>query len=166
LSHLNLRYCKRLTDRGINSIALNLQKLYSLDLSFCTRVTVDALFNLLEVRGKTLAELRIQSCRKLDIARDPNGLGGDGSAGRLLLNALRSPGNECCLSVLDLRNCGGQGDLNKGYLDNDPFVQGMVILQFEQKTPGFFARPARWNSEVEHQLVEQFVSSFELSKVE
>jgi hypothetical protein len=162
LSHLNLRYCKRLTDRGINSIALNLQTLYSLDLSFCTRVTVDALFNLLEVRGKTLAELRIQSCRKLDIARDPNGLDGDGSAGRLILNALRSPSNESCLSVLDLRSCGGQPDPNKCYADNDPFVQGMASLQFEQKAPGYFARPARWNSEVERQLVEQFVSSYKV----
>jgi hypothetical protein len=126
-------------------------------------VTVAALFNLLEVRGKTLAEIVIQSCRKLDIAPDPNGLGTDGSAGRLILNALRSPDNENCLSVLDLRNCGGQPDPNKGYLDNDPFVQGMASLQFEQRTPGYFARPARWNSEVERQLVEQFVLSFELS---
>jgi hypothetical protein len=162
LSHLNLRYCKRLTDNGVYSIALKLPNLYSLELSFCTRVTVAALFNLLEVRGKTLAELRIQSCRKLDIAQDPNGLGGDGSAGRLLLNAIRSPCNESCLSVLDLRNCGGQPDPNKGYLDNDPFVQGMASLHFEQKTPGYFARPARWSSDGEHQLVEQFVSSFEL----
>jgi hypothetical protein len=141
-----------------------MKDLYSLELSFCTRVTAVALCNLLEIRGKTIAELRIQSCRKLDIARDPRGLGGDGSAGRMILYALRFPGSESCLSVLDLRHCGGQPDPNQGYSNNDPFVQGMNGLQFEQKAPGYFARPARWNSEVERHLVEQFVSSFELAK--
>jgi len=143
-----------------------MQDLYSLDLSFCTKITATALFNLLEIRGDSLAELRIQSCRKLDIARDPNTPpvrpGGDqneaGSAGRQILSGLRAHGGESCLSVLDVRHCGGQPGPQDAFPESDPFVQGMVALGFEQKVPGYFARPARWNSEVERRLVEQLIS--------
>lgn len=153
LSHLNLRYCKRLTDTGVNAIAQQMRDLYALDLSFCTKVTVASLFNLLEIRGRTLAELRIQNCRKLDIALNPNGPG-DGGDGRMILSALRSLGQECCVSILDLRQCGGQPGQN-----GDPFVEGMILLNFEQKLPGYFERKARWNTEVERNLVEQCLAS-------
>jgi hypothetical protein len=142
-----------------------MQDLYSLDLSFCTRVTISSIFTLLEIRGNTLAELRLNSCRKLEIARDPHsppvqrGQYNGGQAGRQILNALRSHGCSCCLSVLDVRHCGGQSVLNnKGYPPNDPFVQGMANLEFEQKLPGFFARPARWNPEVKRRLIGQILA--------
>lgn len=136
-----------------------MRDLYSLDLSFCTRVTASALFNLLEVRGNTLAELRLQSCRKLDITQDTIGLGGDGNAGRMILNALLSHGREGCVSVMDLRHCGGHPSASEGYPASEPFVRGMIGLGFEQKVPGYFERPARWNPKVERHLVDQFVAS-------
>lgn len=72
-------------------------------------ISATDLFTLLEIRENSLAELQIQSCRKLDIARDTNAPpvrhGGDqieyGNAGRQILNALRGHGTESCLSVLD-----------------------------------------------------------------
>jgi hypothetical protein len=140
--------------------------LYSLDLSFCTRVTAASIFNLLEIRHDCLSELRLKSCTQLEMARDPYGpqqpqQGGGanttpttgGSAGRLILNAVRSHPDHC-LCVLDVRECGGQPNVANAYPENDPFVTGMKNLQFEQQVPGFFSRPARWST-VQRQLVEQ-----------
>jgi len=142
--------------------------LYALDLSFCTKVSISALFNLLEIRGQCLAELRLQGCHHLEIALDPNAPerqdrrqrphAQGGYAGRQLLGVLRSHRNQCALSVLDVRQCTGQPSLDEGYPDTDPFVQGMAGLQFEQKVPGFFCRAARCDAELEQRLVDQFSS--------
>jgi hypothetical protein len=146
--------------------------LYTLDLSFCTRVTAASIFHLLEIRHDCLSELRLKSCSKLEIARDPQGppattRGGGannhnnhiagGSAGRLIVNGIRRYHGACdhCLCVLDVRECGGQPSVTEPYLDNDPFVTGMKNLQFEQRVPGFFSRPARWST-VQSHLVDQF----------
>jgi hypothetical protein len=159
LNHLHLRYCKRITDSGINAITNNMNNLYSLDLSFCTRVTAASIFNLLEIRHYCLSELRLKTCTKLEIAYDPDGppllrgAGTGGGAGRLILNALRSNADHS-LCVLDVRECGGQPNISNPYPESDPFVTGMKVLQFEQRVPGFFCRPARWSS-VHRQLVDQ-----------
>lgn len=152
----------------MHAITQRVSHLYSLDLSFCTKLTVSALVSLLEIRGHSLAELRLLGCRNLDIARDPNGPPAPrgqnvgGYAGRLMLAALRSHDGRCCLSVLDVRDCAGQPSMTTDYPINDPFVVGMAALQFEQTVPGFFARPARWNRDVERHLVKQiFVSTSE-----
>lgn len=68
LAHLHLRYCKRVTDTGINAITESMQNIYSLDLSFCTRISISSIFNLLEIRSDTLSELRLQNCHQLSIA--------------------------------------------------------------------------------------------------
>jgi hypothetical protein len=161
LLHLHLRYCKRLTDHGVNAIAGGLKMLYSLDLSFCTKLTVSSICTLLDLRRETLSELRLQECRQLLIARDPEDDVDDNSRrgqqqvlrprpdrdGQSILRSLRSPTSS--LSMLDLRCCGGQRNINVGYLESENFVRGMIRLNFQQKTPGFFARPAQWNASIQ-----------------
>ena len=170
LVHLHLRYCKRLTDVGVNAIA-NHMNLYSLDLSFCSKVTSQSICNLLELRHETLAELRLQECRQLKIVRDPDDDNGmppqrnrnqnrGGEDGMAILRSLRSPTGilgtaPSNLSMIDLRCCGGHEHIHKIYPESDPFVRGMVALQFRQKTPGFFARPARWNDRMQARLLAQ-----------
>jgi hypothetical protein len=72
--------------------------------------------------------------------------GGSLNLGRLILSVLRSsPRNETGLCILDVRHCGGHENTNEKYPEDNPFVQGMKLLQFEQVAPGFFSRPARCN---------------------
>ena len=175
LVFLHLRYCKRITDDGVNAIASGLQNLYSLDLSFCSRVTSQSICTLLDARRETLSELRLQECRQLNIARDPGDYDDDNSGwlgarqnsprdGQAILKLLRTPAArprgcsplpESNISMLDLRCCGGQPIIDVPYSEMDPFVRGMKTLQFEQKAPGFFTRPARWNDKVQTRLIEQ-----------
>jgi hypothetical protein len=151
LNHLHLRYLKRITDTSIRAIAQNLRHLYSLDLSFCSNLTTMGIYNLLECSGDCLAELRLKCCRRnLQIgAWDPSAERGQQSrrdhAGHWILNALRPPPHSLtqhALCVLDVRLCGGQKDAWTPYPEKDPFVAGMSRLNFEQKFPGFFSRPA------------------------
>lgn len=162
LSHLHARYCKRLSDNGVHAIALQLENLYALDLSFCTKVSSVSIQSLLEIRGGSLAELRLQSCRNLAIghARDFRGPRDSetGSTGRIIVNALRSRTASCCLSALDVRDCGGQPRDGVAYDVDDPFVRSMIQLGYQQRVPGFFHRPACWNPQVERRLVDQLLS--------
>mmetsp|Transcript_32850 Transcript_32850/g.75631 ORF Transcript_32850/g.75631 Transcript_32850/m.75631 type:complete len:174 (-) Transcript_32850:1808-2329(-) len=141
LNHLHLRYCKKITDDGVNAITNSMTNIYSLDLSFCTRITAAAILNMFELRQDSLTELRLQNCSQLDITPDRRrldfpGILGDGQAGRTILNALRS--TDTMLSTLDLRSCGGQPSPSIGYRDEDVFVEGMHTLGFRQTLPGFF----------------------------
>ena len=167
LNHLYLRYCKRITDAGVDAIAHGMKELYSLDLGFCTKVTANSICNLIQVRGDSLSELHLQRCRSLDFAREPydpssvarhghNDFEG-GVAGQMVLSALKSHGDGCCLSVLDIQYCGGSRE-GEGYPEDDPFVQGISSLGFTQAFPGYFSRPARWNLKIQRRLVQQFVS--------
>lgn len=178
LAHLYMRYCKRLTDAGINAIANAMVNLYSLDLSFCTKLTRSSICNLLESRRETLSELRLQECRQLEIVHDAEGYEmGRGRQGHIsqgardgqaILKSLKSPigsylrntsaAQESNLSILDIRSCGGQPSTDSIYPHSDPFVRGMLSLNFEQRTPGFFARPARWNAIVQCHLLQQLDS--------
>eukprot|EP00957_Ditylum_brightwellii_P003069 234529-Ditylum_brightwellii.AAC.1 len=79
-----------------------MHSLYSLDLSFCTRITPSALINLLEIRAGSLSELRLYSCSQLDVdgyqSQQQNGMQrrrpAAGGVGRLLLGAIRSRSQE------------------------------------------------------------------------
>jgi hypothetical protein len=159
LQHLYLRYCKKLTDASIQAITHGVPNLYSLDLSFCTKLSSGAIYAMLKARGSTLAELRLQSCRLLNIAHHPDlpvpEEGNNNLAGRQILNALRYHGEGSSLSVLDVRGCAGQPDIATPYHQTDPFVLGMERLEFRQAVPGFFRRPARWNRNIESRLVQQ-----------
>lgn len=152
LVHLHLRYCKRVTDVGINAVTNGMQDLYSIDLSFCTRISSASIMNLLEIRSGTLSELRIRNCSQLNITMSGLSSNGDGNAGRVILGVLQSNVDESCLCILDVRSCGGHTNVEENYPDDDPFVQGMKSLQFEQVVPGFFSRPARWNENVLQRL--------------
>jgi len=77
---------------------------------------------------------------------------GNGNAGRVILGVLQSSPDENCLCILDVRCCGGHTNVKENYSEEDPFVQGMKSLQFEQVVPGFFSRPARWNENVLQRL--------------
>lgn len=164
LSHLHARYCKRLSDNGVLAIARQLENLYTLDLSFCTKVSPAAIQSLLEIRNESLAELRLQSCRNLSIGntRDFRVRRGNeieaGSTGRIIVNVLQSRGDLCCLSALDVRDCGGQPRDGAAYHGDDPFVRAMSTMDFQQRVPGFFNRPARWNPQIETRLVDQLLS--------
>lgn len=165
-----MRYCKRLTDQryetstsllyylkrsssfsqnfailpcySLTSITRGLHSLHSLDLSFCNKVSAKSIFNLLDVRFGTLSELRLKHCIQLDIfttSQGPNQVSSGGSGGRLITNAIRSHPDHC-LAVLDVRECGGQLDQFK---ELDPFVIGLKAMDFDQRLPGYFSRPAR-----------------------
>mmetsp|Transcript_29158 Transcript_29158/g.29584 ORF Transcript_29158/g.29584 Transcript_29158/m.29584 type:complete len:158 (+) Transcript_29158:892-1365(+) len=148
--HLNLRYLKKITDTAILAIALNLRDLFSLDLTFCSKLTATGIYRLLDELRDSLVELKLKSCRTLQIGQhDDNDrrrmIGrqrNNDHAGHWILNALRRRphcNTDHTLCLLDVRECGGQpGTLP--YLDNDPFVKGMLALTFEQRVPGFFRR--------------------------
>lgn len=159
-----MRYCKLISDTGVYAIAQSMPNLYSIDLSFCTNITISALVRILEIRGRSLSELRLQACRNLEIALDMHAFGPrahnhGGYAGRQILAALRSHADRCCLSILDVRQCGGQPSMRDAYRETDPFVVGMAALSFEQKVPGFFGRPAQWNPEIKRNLINFIWSS-------
>ena len=162
LNHLHARYCKRLGDTGVDAIARQLENLITLDLSFCTKVSPAAIQSLLEVRGGTLTELRLQACENLSIGstqdiHDTIHAADIGSTGRIIVGALKSLGGRCCLSALDVRDCGGQPRGGAEYSSDDPFVSGMTQIGFQQRAPGFFRRPARWNSQIERLLVDRLL---------
>jgi F-box domain len=76
LQHLHLRYLRLLTDRGLQIIGRHIHELFSLDLSFCTQITHDGVYDLLEARFESLTELCLKSCRNLEISiprRGPDG---------------------------------------------------------------------------------------------
>ena len=163
LSHLHARFCKRVTDIGVRAIASSLEDLYTLDLSFCTKLSAHAIASLLELRGGSLSELRLQGCYSLTIGgavdhRRPPGLDPPGAAGRAIVNALRSHGPSCCLSALDVRDCGGQPPRGTPYPTHDPFFIGMTDMGFRQRVAGYFDRPACWNNYIERRLVHQLRS--------
>lgn len=148
----------------MDAIALNMPNLYSLDLSFCSRLSAGAIVCLLDMRWETLAELRLQSCNLQisNLHQDTGRLHSNSNAGRQILHSLRrhgggGGGGGCCLSVLDLRpSLVGSNDAVLA--DDDPFVQEMKALSFEQTVPGCFVRPARWTPQVEHVLSNQSFS--------
>ena len=136
----------------------HLENLYTLDLSFCTKLTAGAIVTLLEVRGGSLSELRLQGCHNLTVGntvdfRRP--VTDHGAAGRAIVHALRSHGGSCCLSALDVRDCGGQPPRGAAYPANDPFCIEMADMGFRQRVPGYFDRPACWNDRIQQRLVDQ-----------
>ena len=154
LQHLHLRYLKKITDAAVIAIALNIQELVSLDLSFCSKVTATGIYRLLDELRNSLVELRLKHSlsissrtfdedgRRRNHGQQSNN-GSNNHAGHWILNALRRRPHSSIdhsLCLLDVRGCGGQPGRDIPYSDEDPFVKGMSALRFEQKVPGFFSR--------------------------
>mmetsp|Transcript_29095 Transcript_29095/g.55156 ORF Transcript_29095/g.55156 Transcript_29095/m.55156 type:complete len:577 (+) Transcript_29095:1589-3319(+) len=171
LLHLQLRYLRRITDASLEYISHRMSGLYSLDVSFCTKLTVVGLTRLLTEKCTSLSELRLYSCRQLDVEGGSlmmmmnNGGGGGGGGrnnnnggnnghggvggGRRFVKALRSLRGRSILSLLDLREC----QHHEPFARDDVFLDGMAGLGFDETLHGLFVRPARWNGEVMRQLV-------------
>lgn len=155
-----MRYCKRITDLGIETIAIKMKELYSLDLSFCTRFTPSSICHLLKAQNESLAELRLKNCSQFQIrSGNSNSNTSDANAGPLILNAIRSS-PDCALSVLDLRNCVKHSTVSRNdpYSESGPFVVGLRELGFVQSLPGFFSRAAQWNPQIQSRLVKQVMA--------
>lgn len=148
LLHLQLRYLRRITDASIEAISSMLPSLYSLDVSFCTKLSINAIAKLLQERSDSLAELRLYSCRQLNLE------GGNTGAvmpnGRRLTQALGSVRESSILSILDLRKCDEESSLVR----DGAFLRDMSNLCFFEELQGFFRRPAAWSDRVIHQLSE------------
>eukprot|EP00956_Cyclotella_meneghiniana_P004010 scaffold4865_cov83-Cyclotella_meneghiniana.AAC.8 len=149
LVHLQLRYLRRITDDSIEVISSTLPNLYSLDVSFCTKLTIEAIAKLLRERSESLAELRLFSCRQLNLDTTTN-TGARISSGRRLAQALRSIRQCSILSVLDLRKCHDQMTMVRDEL----FLRDMLALGFIEELRGFFSRPAVCSENVTNHLAE------------
>ena len=147
LVHLHLRYLRRITDESIEAISSAMPNIYSLDLSFCTRLTIEAITKLLRERSESLAELRLFSCRQLNLDTTTN-VGARISSGRRLAHALGSVRQYGILSVLDLRKCNDQMTMAR----DDLFLRDMLDLGFVEELCGFFSRPAVFSENVTKHL--------------
>jgi len=152
LVHLQLRYLRRLTDSGIDAIACRMSGLYSLDVSFCTKLTINALVQLLRSRSESLAELRLYSCRQLDLEGSNGGMGANGrrvvGGGQRLVQALKTERRRSILSFLDLRKCYQHEPFSR----DEVFLNGMSELGFDEPMSGLFVRRAKCNCQVREQL--------------
>lgn len=153
LLHLQLRYVRRITDASLKSISQSMPWLYSLDVSFCTKLTIQGLSQLLIERCNSLSELRLYSCRSLNIEAINSG-GGTVAArvvggGHQLVRALRSVHGASILSFLDLRECQHYEVFSR----DATWLQAMVDLGFHETLHGLFTRPAYWNDDVRKQLM-------------
>ena len=157
LLHLQLRYLRRITDDSIESISAMLPNLYSLDVSFCTKLTVGAIAKLLQDRSKSLAELRLFSCRQLNLegrsVANARGIRGGMSNGRRLAQALLSSRQNCIISILDLRKCEDETSM----VQDEAFLRDMADLGFTEELRGFFRRPAFWSGRTSKQMAEILV---------
>jgi hypothetical protein len=167
LNHLCLRYCKRVTDDGVNAIANRMQNLYSLDLSFCTHISSSCIVNLLELRHESLFELRLQHCTQLNIVSqnrtELQRNAGDGRDGLAIYQVVLSLGKSLALNMLDLRNCATHFGMHELLPINDPFVKGMLGQRFEQQYPGLFVRSATLNATAQLRLRMGLQDSNEMS---
>lgn len=140
LQHLSLRYCRRITDDSVDAITERLVDLQTLDLSFCTKVTIASLITLLEARGRILTELRLQQCRL------------DGS-GNQFIAVLRSLQQELSLSVLDVRRCAMLDPTLRQHLKDLNFVESRNL-------EGLFTREPRWGRSIEERYMSYFEEDF------
>jgi hypothetical protein len=152
LLHLQLRYVRRITDSSLKSISQCMPWLYSLDVSFCTKLTLEGLSQLLIERCNSLSELRLYSCRNLNIEATNNGREAGivpvVSGGLQLVRALQSVRNVSVLSFLDLRECQQHDSFSR----DATMFKAIVELGFRETLHGLFIKQAFWNDEVRKQL--------------
>jgi len=144
LVHLKLRYVRRITDASLETISQKMPVLYSLDLSFCTKLTISGVCRLITA-CTSLSELRLYACRQLNIGS----VGSTSNSGRQLARALKN--SDSSLSFLDVRECHQQ--LEPPTSRDETYVKSMLDLGFDETLTGIFIRPARWNDRISRQLV-------------
>jgi len=147
LVHLKLRYVRRITDTSLETISQKMPVLYSLDLSFCTKLTISGGCRLITA-CTSLSELRLYACRQLNIGN----VGSSASNGsRQLVRTLKTVDSDSSLSFLDVRECRQQLELPTSR--DQSYVKSMLDLGFDETLTGIFIRPARWNDRISRQLV-------------
>lgn len=144
LVHLKLRYVRRITDTSLETISQKMPVLYSLDLSFCTKLTISGVCRLI-TSCTSLSELRLYACRQLNIGNVVSPSHG----GRQLARALKN--SDSSVSFLDVRECHSQFELPASRPET--YSKSMLDLGFDEKLTGIFIRPARWNDRIREQLV-------------
>ena len=140
IHHLNLRYLRKITSASLESIASGLKQLYSLDVSFCVKLSDTSVGGLLlDLPG--LSELRLFSCTQLSV---------DGimTWWTRALMAGRS-----CLSVLDLRGIHRIPRDSLRFL-TDANVEG-DFRPFDEYVDNYFTRDARWEKEAEKEVKDE-----------
>ena len=135
--------------------------MYVLDISFCTKITENAILDLImdTSSAKMLSELKLYNCRQIT----PQGL--------YAIASYMSTLDYCSLCLLDLRSCGvdlrintnsisanntatatataTNGNANNNMSDN--IIRCLVTrMKFEHKINGFFVRNVKWNKHTEH----------------
>lgn len=125
-------------------------------MSFCSKITANALSNLIETRGCTsLTEIKLYHCTQLDLRATYD-----------IATAIANGGDRCVLSLLDWRKAGVHG--NNNHRNNNEVVtvfggrrivredvkQILRRIKFEEKIEGFWVRPTKWNEEMSDRFVE------------
>lgn len=161
INHLHLRYLRHLTDTSLEAISANMKALYSLDLSFCSKLTATGLsnlLNLLAIRG--LTELRLYNCSQLDLR------GIYKLADSLEDKVVDGEVKRSTLSLLDVRKGRATGGNNLFNSNESVIVDGgrrvvyndirkkMKRMKFEEKLQGFLLRPTKWNNEMRERFIE------------
>jgi len=148
--HLNLRYLRKITGLALESIGRGFKQLYSLDVSFCVKLTETAVGGLL-FDLPSLNELRLFSCAQLSVE-------GITTWWRATLISERS-----CLSILDLRGCIPPNSLN--FLTEKDTSPDGEFRAFDELTENYFTRDARWGGEEgEEEGVKDFLKEHTHSK--
>lgn len=132
LIHLHVRYLRRITDCSINAIASSMTQLYSIDLSFCNRITSSAIEHLLCSLTLGLAEIRLFHCHQID----------EWAFNHIISTLEALP--QTSLSILDVREC-SIGRLNSNELEAGADISKRLSTPpfcFAEPVPHFYVRPA------------------------
>ena len=169
LHHLNLRSCRMISDGAIHIVSHGMRTLYTLDISFCPKVTISSVCLLLRLRGDTMAELSLRQCHSIYLSLIAAGNREDEQVDAVrshneeemalpcddIVCSLESHGRRCSLSVLDMRYECGITSTRAGEL---LIAEDLLSLGFCQGPVGYFHRPAIWNQSVARRLISQSLS--------
>ena len=159
IQHFHLRFLRKIADLSVTAIAHNMTSLYSLDLSFCTRASLDSIIFLLEKTGSFLCELRLYNCSQIDLTLPVEMDSGSitdvpiiSIAGARLVEAIRLNSSHGTLCLLDVRGCIGSYPNHTRRIQDVSLGQSMNSFGYNQPLPGFFQRPTQWTRAMKHKF--------------
>ena len=128
LLHFQMRYLKKITDESLTAISLRLTELFSLDVSFCTKLTFVGLNKLL-AGCRSLSELRLYSCSQLSEE------GGQIMSGHQhqFVQSLRHSN----IAFLDLRKCQQDQPFSRNNID---FLDKIKDVGFDDSVKHLFVK--------------------------